>query len=173
MGSILERLSDKQLISICKYVQKIMKQHGGFDVAFDSVDYMLAFFGNTRNKKVYHLLLAPILGPDKGLSVLDLEYLYYIANNNDINNLEEGDIDRPTINEETVYYNIRKRVITDEIYQGVIETYNPDEVNDDYMYQLEQWGMEVPPYNSDWNIYHEDELDYLSDWDWDDAYYET
>jgi len=173
MGSILERLSDKQLISICKYVQKIMKQHGGFDVAFDSVDHMLAFFGNTRNKKVYHLLLAPILGPDKGPSVLDLEYLYYIANNNDIDNLEEGDIDRPTINEETVYYNIRKKVIINETYQGVIKTYNPDEVNDDYMYQLEQWGMEVPPYNSDWNIYHEDELDYLSDWDWDDAYYET
>ena len=162
MGSILERLSDKQLISICKYVQKIMKQHGGFDAAFDSVDYMLAFFGNTRNKKVYHLLLAPILGPDKRPSVLDLEYLYYIANNNDIDNLEEGDIDRPTINEETVYYNIKKRVIIDETCQGVIETYNPDEVNDDYMYALEQRGMELPPYNSDWNLYHEDEDDYTS-----------
>jgi hypothetical protein len=135
--SKLESLPDKQLIQYLKYLLKII-----------SNDYTLttlsSFYQLFDDHELYGKAKAPIGG---SLSRLDIEYIYWIIEHNDIN--ETDTIERPTLTTKEVTF-VEEFVVPKTIQRSKdIPTYTSDEVGSSYLHQLVM-NDEIDIYN--WEI---------------------
>ena len=136
MGSYFENFTDDQLLKYARYVKKVLGNK--WNIPF--MDFYLEIFENDRS---YNLVHNPISWK---LSRFDIEYLYYILNNN---NLEEGITDKPEL--EMVYpsFITRSRVYVKTTYTGEVDTYIPNDIDGSYMYALKD-SDDIDPW--DWEI---------------------
>lgn len=152
MASRFENFSDEQLLKYVVYTKKIINNK--WNVPF--IDFYNNIFESDRE---YTLLHSPI---NWKLSRYDIEYLYYILHNN---NLEEGINDRPSLDEVYPEYITDERVYVRITRSGELDTYIPNYIDSGYMYALEDSGDIDPSY---WDITNKDERDF----DIRDSYYE-
>jgi hypothetical protein len=137
MGSVLERFSDSQLNKYMKYFDTIVTN------TFSDID---DFYRNIMwDKQLRGKLRAPLGIPD--LDRLDIEYLYYLLENNS----EGGPYDdRPQLEEQEVNWVTRERVIVEHTYTGEIETYLSGSLEGSYLMALK-------------------DEDVIDPWDWEET----
>jgi hypothetical protein len=125
MGSKFENFPDDQLLKYTRYTKKVFGDN--YNIPF--IDFYNNIFENDRTYKLIHNPINWLL------SRFDIEYLYYILNNN---NLEEGITDKPDL--EMVYpsYIVKERVYVTTTYTGEVETYIPGDIDSGYMYALQE-----------------------------------
>jgi hypothetical protein len=149
MGSRLENISDEQLKKYMKYVYKVI---GAFE--FDGPD-QLYYYDN----------ITTIFSPFGGnIKRLDIEYLYYVLKNNPFYFKEGYPINRPTLVDHDLLYTVRESQVVEIYYNGEIETYIPDDLEEEYLTKLTD-DLIINPRT--WNIDSEiTDSEWLSD-DWD------
>ena len=144
MESVLERLSNDQLNKYMAYFNKLTQniQYGDMDDFYNEIIYD----DQLRNK-----IKAPLGIND--LDRLDLEYLYYLLNNNP----EDGPyVRRPQLEEEEVNWVIRERVYVETTRTGEIETYLLGSLENNYLQTLKDVD-DIDPWN--WEVTDKDDLD--------------
>jgi len=143
--SIFESFNDKNLITYLKYLFKK-------DILND--DSLSDFYENviTDYDSISKIILAPL--SKKNLDRLDIEYLYELLMNNDINSLNEGIIYRPELQTEKVGF-IREEIRYVEVYsEETLDTYSS--VNNEYLHILSDNNV-IDPY--EWDVETEENLD--------------
>lgn len=148
--SKFENFSDKQLIKYMRYALPII----------GSLDQTIEYFFDEIYGQVENKLAAPIGG---SLSRLDKEYLFYLYVNNE--NFDGETINRPTLNERTINFNVSERQITYTTYSEDLPTYVDEYIDSSYLYYLKDveeinpwdWGHDVDYGDSD---YIDDEFDF-------------
>ena len=143
MGSKFENFPDDQLLKYARYTKKVFGDN--YNIPF--IDFYNNIFENDR---LYKLIHNPI---NWLLSRFDVEYLYYILNNN---NLEEGITDKPDL--EMVYpsFIVKEKVWVTTTYTGEVETYIPNDIDSGYMYALQD-SDDIEPW--DWEEDEREETD--------------
>jgi hypothetical protein len=143
MGSYFENFTDDQLLKYARYTKKVLGNK--WNIPF--IDFYNGIF---EGERLYTLLHNPISWK---LSRFDIEYLYYILNNN---NLEEGITDKPDL--EMVYpsFIVKERVYVTTTYTGEVETYIPNDIDSGYMYALQD-SDDIEPW--DWEENEREETD--------------
>ena len=143
MGSVFERLSDEQLNRYMKYFNTVVTNR------FSDMD---DFYQNI----IWDDKLAKKIGAPVGIREidrLDLEYLYYILDNNP----ELGPyLRRPKLNDFTVDWVTEERVRIKYTRTGGIETYIPDSIDSSYLQTLKSDDY-INPW--DWELTDEDSYD--------------
>ena len=149
MGSRLENISDEQLKKYMKYVYKVIG-----DFKFDG-----------PNELYYYDNITTLFSPFGGnIKRLDIEYLYYVLKNNPFYFKEGYPIDRPTLVDHDLLYTVRESQVVEMYYNGEIETYIPDDLEEMYLSNLAD-DLIINPRT--WNVDSEiTDSDWLSD-DWD------
>lgn len=149
MGSRLENISDEQLKKYMKYVYKVIG-----DLEFDGPD-QLYYYDN----------ITTIFSPFGGnIKRLDIEYLYYVLKNNPFYFKEGYPINRPTLVDHDLLYTVRESQVVEIYYTGEIETYIPDDLEEEYLTKLTD-DLIINPRT--WNIDSEiTDTEWLSD-NWD------
>ena len=121
--SKLESLPDKQLIQYIKYVLKTIEGH--------RYNSLVDFYEIFNDDKLFSKIAAPI---GKGMSRLDIEYIYWILEHNDPDELDT--FERPTLTTKEVSY-IEDLVVPRTIQRSKdLPTYVSDEVGSSYLNQL-------------------------------------
>lgn len=134
MGSRLENISDEQLKEYMKYVYKVIG-----DLEFDG-----------PNELYYYDNISTIFSPFGGkVDRLDIEYLYYVLKNNPFYFKEGYPINRPTLVDHDLTYTVRESQVVEIYYNGEIETYIPDDLESDYLFNLTNDNVIEP---NTWNI---------------------
>jgi len=154
MGSVLERLSDDQLNKYMTYFSKLTQniEHGDMDDFYNEIMYD----DQLRNK-----IKAPLGIQD--FDRLDLEYLYYLLNNNP----EDGPYTRrPQLQEEEINWVTRERVVIEYTRTGEIDTYLYGELDAAYLNTLRN-NDEIDPW--DWEVTDEDNINGEVTDDWFDV----
>ena len=143
MGSHFEKFPEDQLLKYARYTKKVFGDN--YNIPF--IDFYNNIFENDR---LYKLIHNPI---NWLLSRFDIEYLYYILNNN---NLEEGITDKPDL--EMVYpsFIVKEKVWVTTTYTGEVETYIPNDIDSSYMYALQD-SDDIEPW--DWEEDEREETD--------------
>jgi hypothetical protein len=149
--SILENFSDKQLIKFMRYVLPILGDYTNNDL----IDFSYELYNDNKYKKI----AAPIGG---NLSRLDIEYIYYVINNN--KNFDGETIDRPVLENFGVNYIERSRQVIYTTYSGEIPTYASKYIDDGYLFDLKSED-EIDPYSWDYET-EETDSDFIDD-EWD------
>ena len=149
MGSRLENISDEQLKKYMKYVYKVIG-----DLEFDG-----------PNELYYYDNITTLFSPFGGnIKRLDVEYLYYVLKNNPFYFKEGYPINRPTLVDHDLTYTVRESQVVEIYYNGEIETYIPEDLEEKYLTNL-TYDMIINPRT--WNVDSEiTDSDWLSD-DWD------
>ena len=143
MGSVFERLSDEQLNKYMKYFDKIVTNR------FSDME---DFYQNIIwDEKLSNKLRAPLGIRD--IDRLDLEYLYYLLNNNPDNGPY---LRRPVLNDFTVDFVTEERKRVRYTRTGDIETYVPDSIDGSYLQTLKS-DDHIDPW--EWDVTDEDERD--------------
>ena len=120
--SKLESLPDKQLIQYIKYVLKTIEGH--------RYNSLVDFYEIFNDDKLFSKIAAPI---GKGMSRLDIEYIYWILEHNDP---DTDTFERPTLTTKEVSY-IEELVVPRTIQRSKdLPTYVNDEVGSSYLNQL-------------------------------------
>ena len=120
--SKLESLPDKQLIQYIKYVLKTIEGH--------RYNSLVDFYEIFNDDKLFSKIAAPI---GKGMSRLDIEYIYWILEHNDT---DTDTFERPTLTTKEVSY-IEELVVPRTIQRSKdLPTYVNDEVGSSYLNQL-------------------------------------
>jgi len=142
--SVLERLNDEQLNKYMVYFNRLTK-----DLEYR---YLVDFYGEiTYNEQLKNKLKAPLGIQD--LDRLDLEYLYYLLENNP----EDGPYTRrPQLQEEEFNWVTRERVVIEYTRTGELNTYLYGNLDEGYLSTLRDEG-EIEPW--DWEITDKDERD--------------
>ncbi len=143
MGSVFERLSDEQLNKYMKYFNTVVT---------NSFSDMEDFYQNIIwDEKLSNKLKAPLGIRD--IDRLDLEYLYYLLENN-----PEGGpyLRRPQLNEVSVDHVTEERVRLKYTRTGDIETYVPDSIDNSYLSTIRS-DNHIDPW--EWDITDRDEYD--------------
>jgi hypothetical protein len=132
MGSKFERLTNEQLNKYMTYLNKITN-----DLNYSGSPIGITNFGR-----------------------LDLEYLYYLLENN-----EDGGPydDRPQLEEEEVNWVTKERLYIEKTHTGDIETYLSGSLNNTYLMTLKD-DDEINPWDWDVTDSWEDEGDMIDDW---------
>ena len=153
MGSRLETFSDNQLRKYIKYVKQHIDQR---QYEQDIDDY----YSDVTDDQTLRKLSAPF---GAKLNRWDLEYIYYVLNEN--KEIENGDVslDRPELEEIDIVLNEYERQWVTVSYYGDIQTYLPNNVNDYYLNRLRE-DEEFDPYN--WNSDNEITDSDINDSDW-------
>lgn len=121
MGSRLENISDERLKKYMKYVYKVIG-----DLEFDG-----------PNELYYYDNISTIFSPFGGkVDRLDVEYLYYVLKNNPFYFKEGYPINRPTLVDHDLTYTVRESQVVEIYYNGEIETYIPDDLEEEYLMNL-------------------------------------
>ncbi len=137
--SKFEKLDDKQLIKYAKFVYPIVPEFERGSLAG-----FYRFMSYKKNPSVIK-----INGPFGGeMSRLDIEYLFYILNNNDFSSPMET-IDRPVLDDLEISYREFEKVRQYTTYRGEIPTYLINDIEDEYISDLHNQG-DIEPY--DWDI---------------------
>jgi hypothetical protein len=149
MGSKFERLSDEQLNKYMKYFDKIVKNR------FADMDdfYQAIMYDDPIRIKI---------GSPVGVNIgrLDLEYLYYLLENNP----EGGPYDdRPQLEEEEVNWVTKERVYVEKTHTGEIETYLSGSLDGTYLMTLKNED-EIDPWDWDETDRDENEGDIIDEW---------
>jgi len=143
MGSVFERLSDEQLNKYMKYFDKIVTNR------FSDMD---DFYQNIIwDEKLSNKLKVPL--GIKEIDRLDLEYLYYLLDNNPDNGPY---LRRPQLNEVSVNYVTEEKVRIKYTRTGDIETYVPDSIDGYYLSTIKSDDY-IDPW--EWDVTDEDERD--------------
>jgi hypothetical protein len=153
-NSKFERLSDEQLNKYMAYFNKITKDLEYSDLA------------DFYNQIMYDDALKTKIGSPIGitdLGRLDLEYLYYLLENNSPGGPYEN---RPQLQEEEFNWVTRERVTVDYTRTGEIDTYLYGELDQSYLSTLRDEG-EIEPW--DWEITDKDVRDGETMDDWFDV----
>jgi hypothetical protein len=143
--SKFERLSDDQLIRYGKFVLGILNE---YEIRHGNLGYFYKTLNesNPASKK--------ILGPFGGsMSRLDIEYLYYVLNNNDF---ESDTLDRPRLSIGTYDFKMDETVYRTVTLTGDVDSYCPEDVDPQYLDELKDDGV-IDPY--DWEIRNTQEHD--------------
>lgn len=120
--SKLESLPDKQLIQYIKYVLKTI---GGY-----KYNSLVDFYEIFNDDKLFSKIAAPI---GKGMSRLDIEYIYWILEHNDT---DTDTFERPTLTTKEVTH-VEEFVVPKTIQRSKdLPTYVSDEVGSSYLNQL-------------------------------------
>ena len=121
--SKLESLPNKQLIQYIKYVLKTIEGY--------RYNSLVDFYEIFNDDKLFSKIAAPI---GKGMSRLDIEYIYWILEHNDPDELDT--FERPTLTTKEVSY-IEDLVVPRTIQRSKdLPTYVSDEVGSSYLNQL-------------------------------------
>jgi hypothetical protein len=149
MGSKFERLSDEQLNKYMKYFDKIVKNR------FADMDdfYQAIMYDDPIRIKI---------GSPVGVNIgrLDLEYLYYLLENNP----EGGPYDdRPQLEEEEVNWVTKERLYVEKTHTGEIETYLSGSLESSYLMTLKNED-EIDPWDWDVTDSDENEGDIIDEW---------
>ena len=151
MGSKFERLTNEQLNKYMTYLNKITN-----DLNYRDLDefYEQIMYNDGLRKKIG----SPIGITNFGR--LDLEYLYYLLENN-----EDGGPydDRPQLEEEEVNWVTKERLYVEKTHTGDIETYLSGSLNNTYLMTLKD-DDEINPWDWDVTDSWEDEGDMIDDW---------
>jgi hypothetical protein len=143
MGSVFERLSDEQLNKYMKYFDKIVTNR------FSDME---DFYQNIIwDEKLSNKLRTPL--GIKEIDRLDLEYLYYLLENNPDNGPY---LRRPVLNDFTVDFVTEERKRVRYTRTGDIETYVPDSIDGSYLQTLKS-DDHIDPW--EWDVTDEDERD--------------
>lgn len=120
--SKLESLPDKQLIQYIKYVLKTIEGH--------RYNSLVDFYEIFNDDKLFSKIAAPI---GKGMSRLDIEYIYWILDHNDT---DTDTFERPTLTTKEVTH-VEEFVVPKTIQRSKdLPTYVSDEVGSSYLNQL-------------------------------------
>lgn len=120
--SKLESLPDKQLIQYIKYVLKTIEGH--------RYNSLVDFYEIFNDDKLFSKIAAPI---GKGMTRLDIEYIYWILEHNDT---DTDTFERPTLTTKEVSY-IEELVVPRTIQRSKdLPTYVSDEVGSSYLNNL-------------------------------------
>ena len=120
--SKLESLPDKQLIQYIKYVLKTIEGH--------RYNSLVDFYEIFNDDKLFSKIAAPI---GKGMSRLDIEYIYWILEHNDI---DTDTFERPTLTTKEVTH-VEEFVVPKTTQRSKdLPTYVSDEVGSSYLTQL-------------------------------------
>ena len=120
--SKLESLPDKQLIQYIKYVLKTIEGH--------RYNSLVDFYEIFNDDKLFSKIAAPI---GKGMSRLDIEYIYWILEHNDT---DTDTFERPTLTTKEVTH-VEEFVVPKTIQRSKdLPTYVSDEVGSSYLNQL-------------------------------------
>lgn len=120
--SKLESLPDKQLIQYIKYVLKTIEGH--------TYNSLVDFYEIFNDDKLFSKIAAPI---GKGMSRLDIEYIYWILEHNDT---DTDTFERPTLTTKEVTH-VEEFVVPKTIQRSKdLPTYVSDEVGSSYLNQL-------------------------------------
>lgn len=150
--SKFENFSDKQLIKYMKYVLPIIEPFWNDNL----VGFIDEIYG-PRERQIG----APLGGT---LSRLDKEYLFYLLTNND-DGFDDETINRPTLTERNINFNVRERQIVYTTYSEDLPTYVSEYIDQSYLYHLKDTD-EIDPWtwenDSDYGDtdYIDDEFDY-------------
>ena len=149
MGSKFERLTNEQLNKYMKYFDKIVKNR------FADMDdfYQAIMYDDPIRIKI---------GSPVGVNIgrLDLEYLYYLLENNP----EGGPYDdRPQLEEEEVNWVTKERVYVEKTHTGEIETYLSGSLEGSYLMTLKNED-EIDPWDWDVTDSDENEGDIIDEW---------
>lgn len=150
--SRFENFSDLELKRYMTYVQKVLTQ---LNIEVDTLeDFFLEF--NTWSStptKVMQLLSTP-LGSE--LERLDIEYIFYILDNNPFSFVEGKELNRPTLDEVEANYITEEVVRITYTRTGQVSTYCSDNFDGQYLEQLRQTN-DVEPW--EWEITDENNWD--------------
>lgn len=120
--SKLESLPDKQLIQYIKYVLKTIEGH--------RYNSLVDFYEIFNDHKLFSKIAAPI---GKGMTRLDIEYIYWILEHNDI---DTDTFERPTLTTKEVTH-VEEFVVPKTTQRSKdLPTYVSDEVGSSYLNQL-------------------------------------
>ena len=120
--SKLESLPDKQLIQYIKYVLKTIEGH--------RYNSLVDFYEIFNDDKLFSKIAAPI---GKGMSRLDIEYIYWILEHNDT---DTDTFERPTLTTKEVTH-VEEFVVSKTTQRSKdLPTYVSDEVGSSYLNQL-------------------------------------
>lgn len=133
--SIFENFSDKQLIKYMKYTMQFID-----NIVSDDIQN---FYWGLEDTVELKQLSAPV---GRTLKRLDIEYIFYLINNNE--NFEGESINRPKLEEMEIFFNVKERQIVYTTYTGELLTYVPKDVDQSYLYHLK-------------------DIDEISPWDWE------
>lgn len=150
--SIFENFSDKQLIKYMKYAMQFIDNIEADDIQ----NFYWELEGTVELKQ----LSAPV---GRTLERLDIEYIYYLINNNE--NFEGESINRPKLEEMEIRFITKERQIIYTTYTGELLTYVSEDVDQSYLYHLKDsdefdpwdWESDTDYGDSD---YIDDEFDY-------------
>ena len=120
--SKLESLPDKQLIQYIKYVLKTIEGH--------RYNSLVDFYEIFNDDKLFSKIAAPI---GKGMTRLDIEYIYWILEHNDT---DTDTFERPTLTTKEVTH-VEEFVVSKTTQRSKdLPTYVSDEVGSSYLNQL-------------------------------------
>lgn len=146
--SIFENFSDKQLIKYMKYAMQFIDNINASDIQ--------NFYWELEDTVELKQLSAPV---GRTLERLDIEYIFYLINNNE--NFEGESINRPKLEEMEIRFITKERQIVYTTHNGELITYVPEDVDQSYLYHLKDIE-EIFPY--DWESDTEyDDSDYIDD----------
>ncbi len=152
--SKLESLPDKQLIQYIKYVLKTIEGH--------RYNSLVDFYRIFDDHQLFTKIAAPI---GKDMSRLDIEYIYWILEHNDPDELDPDTFERPTLTTKEVSY-IEELVVPRTIQRSEdLPTYVSDEVGSSYLNNLVM-NDELDIF--DWDVISDE---YSSDSDFVDSYF--
>ena len=148
--SKLESLPDKQLIQYIKYVLKTIEGH--------RYNSLVDFYEIFNDDKLFSKIAAPI---GKGMSRLDIEYIYWILEHNDT---DTDTFERPTLTTKEVTH-VEEFVVPKTIQRSKdLPTYVSDEVGSRYLNELFATD-DIDIYN--WEVV----IDKEGDFDFIDGYF--
>jgi hypothetical protein len=149
--SKLENFSDRQLIKYMKYVLPIVEPFWTGNL----VSFIDEIYGPRERQ------IGAALGGT--LSRLDKEYLFYLLTNND--GFDDETINRPTLTEREINFNVKERQIVYTTYSEDLPTYVSEYIDQSYLYHLkvtdeiDPWTWESDTDYGDTD-YIDDEFDY-------------
>lgn len=144
--SKFEGMSDSSLLKYLKFCKNVL----GY-----TPDELQSFYDDVADNK-------NISGPVGELSRLDIEYLFFVLHNS---NLEVGELVRPDLTEITVTYIVREKIIKTTHRSNDLTTYSEDYIDEGYLESLKTMG-DIEPF--DWDVDYED----INDEDITDDYFE-
>lgn len=147
--SKLESLPDKQLIQYIKYVLKTIEGH--------RYNSLVDFYKIFNDDKLFSRIAAPI---GKGMSRLDIEYIYWILEHNDT---DTDTFERPTLTTKEVTH-VEEFVVPKTTQRSKdLPTYVSDEVGSSYLSQL-VFNDEIDIFSWEVVIDKEGDFDFIEDY---------
>ena len=151
--SKFESMGDAPLRKYAAYVETVLKGQR----VFANINDFFEFITWEKNPTIVKKITSPV----GGLSRMDIEYLFYVIVNNDLD--QEGSLNRPTLENTEVDYLYDERVYRRMRRRGIVTSYIGGDFTNDYLGTLKSEDYIDPWY---WNVIDEseDDWDIISDW---------